>query len=69
MNTNQALATLCGKPLVGCAAHRFNLEVQKYLVDNYDALLVKVNFDNNDRKYLLFKVSLCSKFPCFPSPN
>ncbi len=53
MNTNQALATLCGKPLVGCAAHRFNLEVQKYLLDNYDALLLKVNnyfkFNNNNR--------------------
>jgi hypothetical protein len=42
MNTNQALANLCKKPLVGCSAHRFNLEVQKYLLDNHDALLSQV---------------------------
>lgn len=58
MNTNQALATLCGKPLVGCAAHRFNLEVQKYLLDNYDALLGKVNnyykFNKNNIGFNIF---------------
>jgi len=41
-STNKALADLCGKPLVGCAAHRFNLAVQKYL-SGHDVLLTKVN--------------------------
>lgn len=42
--TNQALADLCGKPLVGCASHRFNLEVQAYLSRTCDPLLIKVLF-------------------------
>jgi hypothetical protein len=42
--TNQALADLCGKPLVGCASHRFNLEVQSYLERTCEPLLVKVNY-------------------------
>lgn len=32
VSTNKALATLMGKPLVGCASHRFNLAVQQYLL-------------------------------------
>ena len=39
--TNQLMATLCGKPLVGCHAHRFNLEVQVYL-QKFETLLAKV---------------------------
>ena len=38
---NQKLATDCGLPLVGCAAHRFNLEVQRFL-EPHKALLQKV---------------------------
>jgi hypothetical protein len=30
-NVNKALADLCDLPLIGCAAHRFNLAVQAYL--------------------------------------
>lgn len=41
--TNKALANLAGKPLVGCHAHRFNLEVQNYL-QTYTSLLDKVSF-------------------------
>jgi hypothetical protein len=41
-STNHALATLCRKPLVGCAAHKFNLQIQAYLTANYDPLLSKV---------------------------
>ena len=40
-NVNKALADRLGLPLVGCAAHRFNLAVQKYL-EKYDALLGQV---------------------------
>jgi len=39
--TNQRLAKECNLPLVGCAAHRFNLEVQKYL-EKHAKLLQKV---------------------------
>lgn len=42
MPTNQSLANLCGKPLLGCAAHRFNLEVQKFLLP-YTNLLNRVH--------------------------
>jgi hypothetical protein len=40
-STNKALATLAGKPLVGCYAHRFNLEVNSFL-ETYEILLSKV---------------------------
>jgi hypothetical protein len=40
-NVNKALADILGVPLIGCAAHRFNLAVQEYLT-KYDALLNKV---------------------------
>jgi len=42
VSVNQAMATICEKPLVGCAAHRFNLEVQNYL-KSWESLLSKVN--------------------------
>lgn len=42
-NTNKALADHCEKPLVGCAAHRFNLAVQDYLqLKPHDDLLIQV---------------------------
>ena len=41
-STNLALANLCGKPLIGCAAHRFNLAIQKHLKDSHENLLTKV---------------------------
>lgn len=42
-NTNKALADLCDLPLVGCAAHRFNLAVQDYLeIKAHNDLLVQV---------------------------
>ena len=40
--TNLALANLCNKPLIGCAAHRFNLAIQKHLKDSHETLLNKV---------------------------
>jgi hypothetical protein len=40
-STNKALATLAGKPLVGCFAHRFNIEVQTYL-ETHNAVLEQV---------------------------
>jgi hypothetical protein len=40
-NVNKALADILGVPLIGCAAHRFNLAVQEYLT-KYDTLLNKV---------------------------
>lgn len=43
--TNQKLARDCGIPLVGCAAHRFNLEVQAWLDKNHDDVIQKVWFD------------------------
>ena len=33
-NTNPATADLLGVPFIGCASHRFNLAVQKYLEPN-----------------------------------
>lgn len=42
-NTNSHLADLCGVPLVGCASHRFNLDVQLLLsTPAYDLILEKV---------------------------
>jgi hypothetical protein len=41
--TNKALADLCGKPLIGCHAHRFNLECSAYL-ERQETLLAKVCF-------------------------
>ncbi|KAE9342795.1 hypothetical protein PF008_g9993 [Phytophthora fragariae] len=40
--TNQSIATKMGIPLVGCASHRFNLAVNKFL-EPYDDLLDEVN--------------------------
>lgn len=40
-STNKALADLCKLPLVGCAAHRFNLEVQMFL-ETSSVLIQKV---------------------------
>ena len=45
-NVNKSLADILGVPLVGCAAHRFNLAVQEYLT-KYDALLNKVVYYKN----------------------
>lgn len=42
-STNLALADLCEKPFIGCAAHRFNLAVQLFL-KTHDPLLTKVLF-------------------------
>lgn len=39
-SVNKALATLAEKPLVGCAAHRFNLAVQQYL-EAHEELITK----------------------------
>lgn len=39
---NTHLADLCGLPLVGCASHRFNLEVISILDTQHEALLDKV---------------------------
>ena len=41
-NTNKAFARLCDRPLVGCAAHRFNLAVQGFLSIQSNAELVKI---------------------------
>lgn len=42
-NVNKSLADLCEVPLVGCAAHRFNLAIQEYLgTPEHDALLSNV---------------------------
>jgi hypothetical protein len=54
-NVNKALADILGVPLIGCAAHRFNLAVQEYLT-KYDALLNKVAACMRD---------LCIMFPKF----
>ena len=40
--TNKCLASLCDKPLLGCASHRFNLAVTEFLVP-YDDVIRKVN--------------------------
>ncbi|GMF51859.1 unnamed protein product [Phytophthora fragariaefolia] len=40
--TNQAIATRMGLPLVGCASHRLNLEIQQHLAE-HEALLSQVN--------------------------
>ncbi|EGZ06982.1 hypothetical protein PHYSODRAFT_530223 [Phytophthora sojae] len=40
--TNQSIATKIGIPLVGCASHRFNLAVNKFM-EPYDDLLGEVN--------------------------
>ena len=39
--TNQSLADLCNLPLVGCASHRFNLEVMKELLQ-YESIIAQV---------------------------
>eukprot|EP00644_Phytophthora_capsici_P016208 jgi/Phyca11/115203/e_gw1.28.553.1 len=41
-STNQAFATKLGVPLVGCASHRYNLAVQRYL-QKHEALLDDMN--------------------------
>jgi hypothetical protein len=42
-STNTHLADLCGLPFVGCASHRFNLEVQAYLgLPQFEQLVEKV---------------------------
>lgn len=46
-NVNKHLADLAGIPLIGCAAHRFNLAVRDFL-DEHDVLLTKVTFLNFD---------------------
>jgi hypothetical protein len=40
---NKALADVLDVPLIGCAAHRFNLACQKYL-EKYNAQLTKVSY-------------------------
>jgi len=40
-STNKRLADICKMPLVGCASHRFNLEVQVFL-EQHETLLSKV---------------------------
>ncbi|KAE8998011.1 hypothetical protein PR002_g18872 [Phytophthora rubi] len=40
--TNQSVATKLGVPLVGCASHRFNLAVNRFLADS-EPLLTQVN--------------------------
>lgn len=48
MSTNRALADVCGVPLVGCAAHKFNLEMQDFLeahakiLDRLHSLMTKL---------------------------
>eukprot|EP00644_Phytophthora_capsici_P008308 jgi/Phyca11/114284/e_gw1.26.396.1 len=37
-STNQKIATLLGVPLVGCASHRFNLAVNRFLAEYEDEL-------------------------------
>ena len=39
-STNKLCADLCSLPLVGCASHRFNLEVQAFL-ENFEAIILK----------------------------
>ena len=39
--TNKRLADLMEVPFIGCASHRFNLEVQKFLLP-YETLLTSV---------------------------
>ena len=41
-SVNTHLADLCDLPLVGCASHRFNLEVNSILDTQHEALLDKV---------------------------
>ncbi|ETO73328.1 hypothetical protein F444_10714, partial [Phytophthora nicotianae P1976] len=41
-NTNQKIATLLGVPLVGCASHRFNLAVNRFLA-KYEPELASLN--------------------------
>lgn len=41
-NVNKSLATLCELPLIGCAAHRFNLAVQALLAEKDNAELVQI---------------------------
>ncbi|RLN32399.1 hypothetical protein BBJ28_00018242 [Nothophytophthora sp. Chile5] len=51
--TNQAIATRLGVPLVGCASHRFNLAVCRYLndyqalIDQVQALSIQLRLPNN----------------------
>jgi len=41
-STNKRVADIIGVPLVGCASHRFNLAVQKYL-SAYEREMTKVS--------------------------
>ncbi|KAG6953717.1 hypothetical protein JG687_00012231 [Phytophthora cactorum] len=51
--TNQAIATRLGVPLVGCASHRFNLAVCRFLeayqplINQVQALCVQLRYPNN----------------------
>lgn len=45
-NVNKCLARMCGVPMVGCAAHRFNLAVQEFIAQKENAELLNcVRFD------------------------
>ncbi|KAG3235716.1 hypothetical protein PI124_g19261 [Phytophthora idaei] len=51
--TNQAIATRLGVPLIGCASHRFNLAVCRYLedykplIDQVQTLCIHLRYPNN----------------------
>ncbi|KAG3086359.1 hypothetical protein PI125_g18948 [Phytophthora idaei] len=51
--TNQAIATRLGVPLIGCASHRFNLAVCRYLedykplIDQVQTLCIHLRYTNN----------------------
>ncbi|KAG3046349.1 hypothetical protein PC121_g20734 [Phytophthora cactorum] len=50
---NQAIATRLGVPLIGCASHRFNLAVCRYLedykplIDQVQTLCIQLRYPNN----------------------
>ncbi|KAG3008832.1 hypothetical protein PC121_g16768 [Phytophthora cactorum] len=51
--TNQVIATRLGVPLIGCASHRFNLAVCRYLedykplIDEVQTLCIQLRYPNN----------------------
>ena len=45
VSTNKALADMCKTPLIGCASHRFNLAMKKFL-DPFESLISKISWEN-----------------------
>ena len=75
-STNTHLADICELPLVGCASHRFNLEVQAFLDNSQFGDLIEKVFRTShhfpvstSRTFSHNRVSVTDLFYIFPPSN